>query len=103
MKRFLGLTMALALLAQVVGSCAPSAASPIVPQTPASLQSAATSRQISAEDLAKALVQKDFVLVNVHTPYQGEIDGTDLFLAYDQIGADLTKLPQDKGAKIVLY
>lgn len=62
-----------------------------------------TRRLISAEELAGTLETKDFALVNVQIPYPGEIHGTDLYIPYDQIGADLAKLPQDKGAKIVLY
>lgn len=104
MSRFLGLTIALMLLGLSVVSCAPGAASATTPPTSTSQQaSAATSRLVSAEELAKALGQKDFVLVNVHVPYQGEIDGTDLFIPYDQIGSSLARLPQDKGARIALY
>jgi rhodanese-related sulfurtransferase len=60
-------------------------------------------RRISPAELAGMLQQKDFVLVNVHIPYAGEIAGTDLFLPYDQAAMEMSKLPADKRAKIVLY
>ena len=41
-------------------------------------------------------------MVNVHIPYEGEIQNTDLFLPYDQIEESLDKLP-DKDSPIVLY
>ena len=53
--------------------------------------------------LATMLAQKDFFLVNVHIPYEGEIKDTDAFIAYDTMADNLDKLPQDKNAKIVVY
>lgn len=41
-------------------------------------------------------------VVNVHTPYEGEIDGTDASIPYDGIVGD-TRLPTDKTAEILLY
>ena len=60
-------------------------------------------KAITVSELKAMLDKKDFVLVNVHIPYAGEIQGTDLFLPYDTVEKNLAKLPADKGAKIVIY
>ena len=58
---------------------------------------------VSANQLADMLTHKDFTLVNVKTPYIGEIDGTDLYIPYDQLAARASTLPADKGARILVY
>jgi rhodanese-related sulfurtransferase len=58
---------------------------------------------VGAGQLAEMLTHKDFTLVNVKTPYIGEIDGTDLYITYDQLKASASQLPADKGAKILVY
>lgn len=58
---------------------------------------------ISAKNLKEKLANKDFNLINVHTPYEGEIERTDSFIEYDSMKANETQLPKDKNASIVLY
>jgi rhodanese-related sulfurtransferase len=58
---------------------------------------------ISVSDLQKMLKNKDFIFVNVHIPFEGDIANTDLSIAYDEIDQHLDQLPANKDARIVLY
>ncbi len=58
---------------------------------------------ITPDTLASMLRAKDFTLVDVKTPYIGEIEGTDLYIPYDQLTARASQLPSDKAARIVVY
>lgn len=53
-------------------------------------------------ELKAILSNKDFLFVNVHIPFEGNIPDTDLSIPYDQIDQHLDQLP-DKNARIVLY
>lgn len=57
---------------------------------------------ISVQQLAELIESRDITLVNVHTPYEGEIPQTDLFIPYDQIANYLDQLPAPDDP-IVLY
>ena len=58
---------------------------------------------VTPDRLAQMLQTKDFTFVNVKTPYIGEIDGTDLYIPYDQLTARAAQLPQAKDARILVY
>src|SRR4030065_2841058 len=58
---------------------------------------------IDIQELQGMLEKKDFIFVNVHIPFEGNIPDTDLSIPYDEIGGHLDQLPADKAAKIVLY
>jgi rhodanese-related sulfurtransferase len=73
------------------------------PATPRPAAGAVGYTNIAPAQLNAMLSQKDFTFVNVHTPYEGEIDRTDVFIPYDEIDKHLDRLTTDKGAKIVLY
>lgn len=60
-------------------------------------------QNLDPDTLAEMLSVKDFPLINVHIPYEGEIDGTDLFIAYNEIEQRVDELPAEKDAQIVLY
>jgi len=58
---------------------------------------------VTATVLSRMLAKKNFLLVNVHIPFEGELAGTDLAFPFNQVEANLARLPADKRARVVLY
>lgn len=105
-KHFIGLTqliLIILLITGCTGTDAP-AASPSAPVDIFSLPKNAEGYiDISVEQLKSALAGKDFTLINVHIPYEGELPQTDAFIPYNEIEANLSHLPAAKDTRIVLY
>jgi rhodanese-related sulfurtransferase len=57
---------------------------------------------ISVAELSEMLQDKDFTMVNVHIPFEGDLPQTDLSIPYNEIDQYLDELPE-KDAPIVLY
>lgn len=59
-------------------------------------------RDVAPSTVAAVVDDADVWLVNVHTPYEGEIPGTDAFIPYTDI-ARSDDLPGDKDAEVIVY
>ena len=60
-------------------------------------------KMISATELNDIMQNQDIFLVDVHAPEQQHIKGTDIFIPYNDIAANQSKLPKDKNTPIYLY
>ena len=58
---------------------------------------------ISVKELEDVIKQKDFILINTHTPFDGDIPFTDTSIIFDKIEENLDLLPRDKNIKLVIY
>ena len=58
---------------------------------------------ISVEQLQTMLQAKNFPLINVHVPFQGDLPLTDASIPFDQVMQHMDELPSDKTAPVVLY
>lgn len=60
-------------------------------------------RVVNVSELQPMLESKDFVMINVYTPWEKDIPQTDLRIGYDMLEENLSQLPADKDAKILVY
>lgn len=63
----------------------------------------ANNRMLSPQQVNERLRNENLFVLNVHTPYEGEIRGTDAFIPYDTISKSSTQLPQDTSTEILVY
>lgn len=60
-------------------------------------------RVVSVPELQTMLENKDFVMINVYTPWEKDIPQTDLRIGYEVLEQNFVELPADKDARILVY
>ena len=96
---------AMLLLIGLLAACGGQSPRPVATSAPAAKVEVegGSYTNVPPQQLAEMLKNKDFFFVNVHIPYEGEIEPTDAQIPYDQTAQQLSQYPADKSAKIVLY
>jgi len=62
-----------------------------------------SAKLVSPSEFAKLIKQKDSFVLDVHTPEQTHIPGTDAFIPDTKISENIDKLPKDKTKPILVY
>lgn len=90
----------------IVGCSAPNAASPTTTTAVKTAEPSSSGgyQTLTVDAFADILAKNksQYKIVNVHIPYEGEIEGTDAKIPYNNINALMAGLP-DKNAPIILY
>ena len=95
------LTAALILGAAVAAGCTSGASDTDRSPTPG--KPAGSVRLLAPADFHSSIADAGVFVVNVHIPYEGEIDGTDAFIPFDEIQEHAAELPADKSAPLYIY
>lgn len=88
----------------IIAACSPVATPTPTVSTGDSVSQSAVAHTLTIDEFADILANQPdaYTVVNVHIPYEGEIEGTELKVAYNDINALTAALP-DKDAPIILY
>ncbi|WP_228821387.1 rhodanese-like domain-containing protein [Nocardia farcinica] len=54
-------------------------------------------------EFAAAVAEPARVTINVHVPFEGTLDGTDLMIPYDEISEQASRLPTDRATPVAVY
>ncbi len=90
----------LAAAATLVSGCSSGTS---VPGTTAATSSGAVIRSVGPAEFAREIASGRRYLVNVHTPDEGSIKGTDAAIPFDQIGDRAAELPKNRSAPLAVY
>lgn len=96
-NRTLVLTMVIAVVALVLAACAggSSESAPTPEGSEAQL--------LAPPDFAEAVKREQRLLINVHTPDEGAIRGTDITIPFDDLRARVNQLPGDRETPLAVY
>lgn len=62
----------------------------------------AAPRLVGVDAFAEAIEDPDVIMINVHTPHEGDLAGTDLVIPFDEI-AESDELPTDLDTPLAVY
>lgn len=60
-------------------------------------------RSVGPQQFADAIAAPDRVTINVHVPYEGNIPSTDITIPFDQIVAQINRLPTLRSTPLAVY
>lgn len=93
--------VAAALTVLVLAGCDSGTGS--APQSSAPVTEQASVSRLEPAAFAAAVAEPDRVTINVHTPFEGQLDGTDLSVPYERIEDSASILPADRGTPLAVY
>tara|TARA_R110002124_G_scaffold63031_4_gene172175 strand:- start:10266 stop:10676 length:411 start_codon:yes stop_codon:yes gene_type:complete len=73
------------------------------PQVDTPTDTSSAARQLDPEAFAAEVESGERFVINVHTPDEGGIEGTDADIPFDQLEERVAELPQDRTAAIAVY
>jgi len=94
---------AVAVLVLVSGCGASADRDDAAPATASTATEAPAARLVDPAEFAAAVDAGRRVTVNVHVPFEGAVEGTDLSIPFDRVRADRGRLPQDRATPLAVY
>ncbi len=94
---------ALLLAAALVAAACGSGSGDKSANTPGTSANAGKVTLLDPAQYKAAIAASGAFVVNVHIPYEREIEGTDAFVPYDAIAKHASELPADKSAPLYIY
>lgn len=71
--------------------------------SPSTAARADSGRLLPPAEFAAAMAEPARVTINVHVPFEGNLDGTDRMIPYNEISAQAAQLPADRATPLAIY
>jgi rhodanese-related sulfurtransferase len=95
------IVLVLAACSQDDGEATVSSELPATTVTDSTVIDAGSAALLSPAEFEDVIAAGDAIVLNVHVPYEGHIEGTDAFIPFDEIAS--SPLPDDLNQPIALY
>lgn len=95
------LVLVLAACSQDDGEATVSSEVPATTVIDSTVIDAGSAALLSPAEFEDVIAAGDAIVLNVHVPYEGHIEGTDAFIPFDEIAS--SRLPDDLNQPIALY